>query len=88
MPQLTTAERVFIVSKYFETKSIQEVLRLFEISFPHRNVPNSSTVWRNIRKYHQHGTSLNRNKGNSGKRRMGRSEANIQAVSEQLLHNA
>ena len=66
MPQLTTAERTFIVSKYFETKSIPEVLRLFEIAFPHRNVPSSSTIWRNVRKYHQHGTSLNRNKGNSG----------------------
>ena len=88
MPQLTTAERTFIVSKYFETKSIPEVLRLFEIAFPHRNVPSSSTIWRNVRKYQQHGTSLNRNKGNSGRRRTGRSEANIQAVREQLQNNA
>ena len=39
MLQLTIiAKRILIVARYFETKSIQEVLRLFEISFPHRNV--------------------------------------------------
>ena len=33
MLQLTIAERIFIVAKYFETRSIQEFLRLHEISF-------------------------------------------------------
>ena len=31
MLQLTIAERILIVAKYFETKSVQEVLRLFDI---------------------------------------------------------
>ena len=87
MPQLTTAERTFIVENYFVTKSIQEVLRLFRIAFPGRHVPNSTTVWRNVRKYRQHGTSLNRNKGNSGRIKAGRSEENIAAVAQQLANN-
>ena len=87
MPKLTIAERVFLVEKYFETKSVVEVLTLFQIAFPGRNPPSSSTVWRNVNKYRQHGTSLNRNKGNSGRRKTGRSEENIQAVREQLQNN-
>lgn len=87
MPQLTIGERTFVVEKYFETHSINEVLRLFRIAFPSRNVPNATTVWRNVSKHRLHGTSLNRNKGNSGRRRTGRSEENIQAVRDQLQEN-
>ena len=36
------------------------------------------------KKFSQHGTILNRNKGNSGRRRIGRSEANIEAVRQRL----
>ena len=82
MPKLTIAERTFIVEKYFETKSVAEVLRSFQIAFPGRNPPSSSTVWSDFTKYRQHGTSLNWNKGNSGRGRTGRSEENIQAVRE------
>ena len=34
-----------------------------------------------------HGTSLNRNKGNSGRIETGRSEENIEAVAQQLENN-
>jgi hypothetical protein len=87
MPKLTIPERTFIVEKYFETKSVVAVLRQFQIAFPGRNPPSSSSVWRNVNKYRLHGTSLNRNKGNSGRRKTGRSEENIQAVREQLENN-
>ena len=42
------------------------------------------SIWANVRKYEEHGTSLNRNKGNSGRRCTGRSEQNIAAVRQQL----
>jgi Na+/pantothenate symporter len=42
MPQLTTAERTFIVENYFVTKSIQEVLRLFRIAFPDHSMTEST----------------------------------------------
>ena len=45
------------------------------------------TVWRNVCKYRQHSTSLNRNKGNSGRIKTGRSEENIEAVAQQLENN-
>ena len=32
MPKLTIAERVFLVEKYFETKSVVEVLTLFQMA--------------------------------------------------------
>ena len=87
MPKLTIPERTFIVEKYFETKSVVAVLRQFQIAFPGRNPPSSSSVWRNVNQCRLYGTSLNRNKGNSGRRKTGRSEENIQAVREQLMNN-
>jgi hypothetical protein len=87
MPKLTIPERTFIVEKYFETKSVVAVLRQFQIAFPGRNPPSSLSVWPNVNKYRLHGTSLNRNKGNSGRRKTGRSEEDIQAVREQLENN-
>ena len=60
---------------------------MFEEHFPDQNPPSASTVWRNVNKYRQHETSLNRNRGNSGRKRIGRSRENIQAVSEQLQNN-
>ena len=45
-----------------------------------RQPPALKTIWANVRKFSQHGTILNRNKGNSGRRRTGRSEANIETV--------
>ena len=50
MPKSTIAERVFLVEKYFETKNVVEVLTLFQIAFPCRNPPSSSTVLRNVKK--------------------------------------
>ena len=61
------------------------MLRQFQIAFPGRNPPSSSSVWRNVNKYRPHGS--NRNKGNSGRRKTGRSEENIQAVRDQLENN-
>ena len=87
MPQLTSGQRTFLVENYFKTQSINEVIRLFEERFPDQNPPSASTVWRNVNKYRQHGTSLNRNRGNSGRKRTGRSQENIQAVRIQLQNN-
>ena len=49
-----------------------------------RNPPLRNTILKNVRKYQNTGTSLNRNKGNSGRRRSARSEENIAAVRELL----
>ena len=77
MVQLTTEQRVFVVKKFHDTKSLQAVQNAFREEFPQRDPPAKKTIWANVQKYGEYGTSQNRNKGNSGRRRTGRSEANI-----------
>ena len=64
MVQLKVEQKVFVVSSYFEIKSLDEVCLLFQIRFTRRPAPTSMTVWRNVKKYRNHGTSLNRNTSN------------------------
>ena len=59
----------------------------FRARFPNRNVPSKSTIWRNVQKYLSSGTSHNRNRGNSGRRRVARSEENVAAVRNLLEEN-
>ena len=87
MGQYAVEQRVFIVKKYFETHSFAEVQRLFSLRFPDRNPPDKKNIWRNVKKYEDHGTSLNRNPKNSGRKRTGRSEINIDAVHDELINN-
>ena len=58
--------------------------RLFRIRFPDREAPIKVNIWKNVRKYREHGTNLNHNENNSGRRRTGRSVQNINAVQEAL----
>ena len=69
MVQLTVQEQVFIVRTYFETHSFQEIHRLFVLQFPQKTPPVKATLWKTVKKYLNHGTSLNRNPGNSGRKR-------------------
>ena len=87
MVQLTTEQRVFIVLHYTQTQSIAAVQNAFRPRFPDRNPPTKRTVMKNVRKYSEAGTSLNLNKGNSGRRRTTRSEENIAAVRDLLQQN-
>ena len=82
--QLTTEQRVFVVTEWMRTGSLQQVADEFAERFPDRAVPAKSTIWKNIRKYRREGTSLNLNKGRSGRRRTARSNENIRAVCELL----
>ena len=56
----------------------------FRIRFLDRNPPVRNTILQNVRKYQNTGTSLNRNKSNSQRRRTARNEANIATVRELL----
>ena len=87
MVQLTTEQRVFLVTKYFETKSFATVKQLFRVQFPDRVPPNKTTIWKNVRKYLDNGFSLNLNEPRSGRRSTGRSNENINAVREALKNN-
>ena len=68
MVQLDSGQRVFVVKTYFETHSFDEVIRLFRERFPGRNPSARMPIWRNVKKYTGHATSLNRKKGKSGRR--------------------
>ena len=87
MVQLTTEQRVFVVTNFTRMQNVREVQDAFRLRFPDRNPPLRNTILDNVRKYQNTGTSLNRNKGNSGRRRTGRSEENIAAVRELLEEN-
>ena len=80
MAQLTREQRVFIVLNFTQTQSSTAV----QASFPGRNPPAPSTILRNVQKYLNAGTSLNLNKGNSGRRRSIRTAENIEDVRDRL----
>ena len=84
MMQLTTEQRAFCVTEWIRTGTLQEVANRFGERFPERPVPVKSTIWKNVRKYQREGTSLNLNKGRSGRRRTARTDDNIRAVQELL----
>ena len=87
MVQLTIEQRVFIVLHYTKTQSIAAVQNAFLERFPDRNPPCKTTILRNFQKYSNAGTSLNLNKGNSGRRRTTRTEENIAAIRALLEEN-
>ena len=80
MVQLSTEQRIFVVKTFQETKSLQATQDAFRAAFRDREPPAKKTIWANVKKYETHGTSLNRNRGHSGRRRTARSAANIDAV--------
>ena len=87
MVQLTTEQQTFVVTTFHQTGSLQRTRDAFRERFPEREPPAAKTIWANVRKYQEHGTSLNCNKGNSGRRHTGRSEMNIAAVRQQVLEH-
>ena len=86
-PQFSTEQRTFMVLTYTQTNNLQETLRLFQERFPDARQPHGSTVMRNVAKYNNHGTSLNRNKGNSGRPRTVRSEASLAEFRQSIAAN-
>ena len=69
MVKFSTEEQKFMVGHFFGTRNGYEVVRRFQQHFPNRPIPVLSTVLYNFRKYERHGTSENRNKSHSGRRR-------------------
>ena len=78
--------RVFVVKTYHETRSIIATQNAFRNQFPLRAPPSKKAIWDNVKKFQQHGTSLNRSNGHSGRRRTVRTQQNIAAV-RQVLQN-
>ncbi|KAF2362007.1 Protein of unknown function DUF4817 [Trinorchestia longiramus] len=51
--QLTKEQRTFIVEKYFQAKSFQQVIQSIQEHFPERQSPTKMTIWRNVTRYKQ-----------------------------------
>ena len=77
---LTKDQRIFIVQKFNETKNCEQVRTEFEQRFPDRISPTKKTVYQIVRTFIEHVSILNRNKGNSGRSSIQRTECNIERV--------
>ncbi|KAF2352056.1 Protein of unknown function DUF4817 [Trinorchestia longiramus] len=85
--QLTKEQRTFIVEKYFQAKSFQQVIQSFQEHFPERQSPAKMIIWRNVTRYRTEGISLNLNESRSGRKRTGQSEENVRIVQGALTEN-
>ncbi|KAF2365588.1 Protein of unknown function DUF4817 [Trinorchestia longiramus] len=85
--QLTKEQRTFIVEKYFQAKIFQQVIQSFQEHFPERQSPTKMIIWRNVTRYKTEETSLDLNKGRSGRKRTRRSEENVRIVQGALTEN-
>ena len=89
IPQhLTLEQRTFLVTKYLEIKSTDQVLAEFTRMYPQRAPPNKATIYKNVRKFIQIGTVQTQYKGNSGRRRTARTAENINAVQNAVQSKA
>ena len=87
MVYLSVEKQLFLVRTYFETHSFAEMSCLFGEHFPGTEPPNKITIFRNVEKYLDHGTSLNVCSKKSGCQKTGWSQENIDLVQEALEEN-
>ena len=67
MVQMNKDECVWVCFEMSRVRTVHEVQRLWPNRWPVRRVPSILVILKNYRTYRQHGTSLNKNKVNSGK---------------------
>ena len=81
-------QRVVVVKQWFITRSIEQVHLLSPERFPDREPPTRVAIWKNVKNTpNEHGTTLNRNSGHSGRPRTGQSQENIDRVQKLLADN-
>ena len=85
--ELTKEKRIFITKSYYEMKSYTQIQTEFRILFPERLPPNKTTSQKIVKKYERDGTSLNMNKGRSGRRVTTRTQENTEMVQKALEQN-
>ena len=67
MVQLNQDEYVWVCFELLRVQTAHAVRRLWPNRWPVRRLPTIHAILKSYRKYRQHGTSLNRNKVNSGR---------------------
>ena len=79
--QFTPQQRAFIDAEFYRNNNnVYRVIQRLREVYPNARCPSRGTVYGNVRKYTITGTSLNLNKGRSGRNRIARSAENIEAV--------
>ena len=73
-----------MVTEFHQTQSPSAVLRGFHLEFPRARSPMRATIYKNVCKYQDTGTSHNVNKGRSGRPRTAKTQQNIQVVEDAL----
>ena len=76
-----------LVTTDLRAGSLEAARNAFRARFAFREPPTKMTVWRNLKKYRETGTSHNRNKGISGRPKTARRIENIETVREVLERN-
>ena len=74
--------RIFIVKSYYETKSYNQVQTKFRTLFPECLLTNKAKIRKSIKKYKRDGTSLNMNKGKSGRRITTKTQGSTETVGQ------
>ena len=80
-------ERTFVAETFFKSKSYRAVQAALWQRF-NQTPPCRKIIQQNVTKYRSHGTNLNWNKENSGRRMTARSDVNIELVRNILENNS
>ena len=67
MVEMNKDELVWVCFEMSRVQTVHAVQRLWPNHWPVRKVSTILVILKNVRKYRQHGTSLNKNKVNSGR---------------------
>ena len=85
--RFTAEQRLWIAMKKESNTSTAEIQAQFVVKWPGKRPPfDMKTIWRVWKRLQNHHTVLDLHKGNSGRKRTGRSEENIESV-RTLLEN-
>ena len=84
---MSKVERAFLVERLFKSKSYIAVQAVLWQKF-NQVPPCRKIIQQTVTKYRSHGTSLNRNKENFGRRMTARSDVNIELVRNILENNS
>ena len=85
--QLTSIQRIFVVSIYLRNRNFKEVQQLLEQRFRDRDSPTKMIIWKNVEKYKTEGSSLDLNKDRSGCRRTERTQKNVNLLQKELIED-
>ena len=65
--QLTSEQRIFVVTNYLWAINFKDAKHLFEQRFRDRVSSTKMTFWKNVKRYKTDESGLNLNKGRSGR---------------------